>query len=53
MHALLASLSKLELVKVMDYKFSKAIWDMMRNFYEGDYKVKNLKSKVVGSNFNH
>ena len=40
MNALLVGLPKSKLVKVMDCKSSKEIWDKMRNFYEGDNKVK-------------
>ena len=43
MNAFFVGLPKSKLVKVMDYPTAKAIWDMMRNFYEGDNKVKKAK----------
>ena len=43
MNDLLVGLPKSELVKVMDCKSTKAIWDKMSNFYEGDNKVKKAK----------
>ena len=43
MDSLLGGLPKSKLVKLMDFTFSKAIWDKMSSFYEGDSKVKKTK----------
>lgn len=43
MNALLISLPELELVKVTYFTTPKEIWDKMRNYYEGDNKVNQVK----------
>lgn len=43
MHDLLVGLPETKLVKVMDRTSAKAILGKMRNFYEGDNKVKKAK----------
>lgn len=43
MHGLLFGLPKLEIVKVMDFKSTKPIWDKMSIYYEGNNKVNNAK----------
>lgn len=44
--ALLVVLHESKLVKEMDCKSAKEIWEKMRNYYEGDNEVK--KSKLQG-----
>ena len=51
MYSLLASIPESKLVKVMDCKYTKAIWDKMRNCYEGDNKVKKYKIKGFRTKF--
>jgi len=47
-NSLVDGLTNSELVKVMECASSKAIWDKMSNFYEGDNKVKKAKLCNLG-----
>ena len=43
MHAILENLAGSDFVKVMHCTSTKEIWDKLKNFYEGDTKVKSAK----------
>ena len=52
MSVLLASLVKLELLKVMDCKTEKKIWENMKSYYDGKNKVKKYKLEGLNHNLN-
>lgn len=43
MNAIMYGLSESEFVKVMHYDIPQAMWDKLKNAYEGDEKVKKDK----------
>ncbi|XP_057821433.1 uncharacterized protein LOC131034089 [Cryptomeria japonica] len=51
MNAILCGLSKSEFVKVMQCDTVQAMWDKLKNAYEGDEKVKKVKLQTHGMQF--
>ena len=50
-NALLCGLSNSELVKVMNCKTAKEIWDKLKSVHEGDEKIKEAKLQTHRSQF--
>ena len=50
-NALFCGLSNSELVKVMNCKTAKEIWDKLKSVYEGDEKIKEAKLQTHQSQF--
>ncbi|XP_043693030.1 uncharacterized protein LOC122643477 [Telopea speciosissima] len=51
MTALKSALTNTELVKVMDCKTAKQLWDRLKGVHEGDQRVKKSKLQVHKANF--
>ena len=51
MNAILSGLTKIVFVKVMHCEIVKAIWDKLKNIYEGDDKVKGAKLQTYRGQF--
>ena len=51
MNAILSGLVELVFVKVMHCETAKEIWDKLKNFYEGDDKVKGAKLQTYRGQF--
>ena len=51
MNAILGGLVESVFVKVMHYEIAKEIWDKLKNFYEGDDKVKGAKLQTYRGKF--